>query len=140
MAEATTRTTDRIAIGELARRGVTAIVIALLGNALVLAVARELLDLAPDLQALAWGPVILFTTLGVVGAAVVYAILTRYVSDPNRTFTTVAAVALAVSLLPDLGLLANDPAATIPSVAALMIMHGVAAAASVAALTGRVSA
>jgi hypothetical protein len=41
---------------------------------------------------------------------------------------------LVVSFLPDLGLLAGDPAATVPGVLALMVMHVVVAAASVGAL------
>lgn len=138
MAASSPETSGRLPAAELARRGVLALVLALVGNAIVLWVAKEVLAVAPGLRALDWIPVLLFTALGVIGAVAVYALLTRFVADPNRTFVTVAAVVLAVSLLPDLGLLATDPAATIPGVAALMLMHGVAATASVAALTGRV--
>ena len=75
---------------------------------------------------------------GVVGATLVYALLLRRSRAPRRTFVRVAAAVLVLSFLPDLALLALDPAATVGGVVVLMLMHVVVAAASVGVLTRRV--
>lgn len=66
-------------------------------------------DAVEPFQPLTYPPVVLFSVLGALGAAVVYGVLVRRVADPDRTFLRVAAVALVVSFVPDVGLLAADP-------------------------------
>jgi uncharacterized membrane protein YoaK (UPF0700 family) len=122
--------------GSLVRRGAVAAAVAATANA-VLVVAATAAGVAPGLRPLALAPVVLLTVVGVVGATAVYWLLRRRASNPDRTFLRVAAVVLVLSLLPDVGLLSTDPAATVPGVVVLMAMHVVAAAASVAVLTGR---
>jgi hypothetical protein len=52
-------------------------------------------------------------------------------------FTRVAVVVLLLSFVPDVLLLQADPAATVPAVIVLMVMHVVVAVVCVASLTGR---
>jgi len=114
-------------------RGTLAVVASVLVNA-ALVWALGAAGVAPGFRALTYPPVVFLSALGAVGATVVYVLLSRYVDDVDRTFVRVAAAVLVVSFLPDLGLLAGDPAATVPGVLALMVMHVVVAAASVGAL------
>jgi len=111
------------------RAGVAAVASVLANVALVL--AADAFGIAPDLRALTVPPVVFLSVLGVVGAAAVYALLRRQSSEPARTFRRVAVVVLALSLLPDLGLLVVDPAATPLGVGVLMTMHVVVAGISV---------
>lgn len=114
-------------------RAALAVVLAVVANA-VLVVAIGTLDVAPGFQPLTLPPVVLFSTLGAGGAAVVYWLLGRYVDDPDRTFVRVAGAVLVLSFVPDVGLLAVDPAATVLGVIVLMVMHVVVAGASVGVL------
>jgi hypothetical protein len=111
------------------------VTLAVLGNALVLAAAGAA-DVAPGFMALAYPPVVALSALGAVGAVGVYALLRRYVATPDRTFRRVALAVLAVSFVPDLALLALDPAATVPGVLVLALMHVVVAAAALGLLPG----
>ena len=122
--------------GSIVRRGALAAVVASVANA-VLVLAATAVGVAPGFRPLALPPVLLLTVLGVAGATAVYWLLRRRATNPDRTFVRVAAVVLVLSFLPDIGLLSADPAATVAGVVVLMAMHVVAAAASVAVLTGR---
>jgi hypothetical protein len=128
---------EPLGTGPLVRRGALAAVLASVTNA-VLVLAATAVGVAPGFRPLAIPPVLLLTVLGVAGATAVYWLLCRRASNPDRTFVRVAAVVLVLSFLPDIGLLSADPAATVAGVVVLMAMHVVAAAASVAVLTGRV--
>ena len=114
-------------------RGVVAVVASVLVNA-VIVVAVDAAGIAPGFQPLTIPPVAFLSAVGAVGAAGVYWLLRRRVTDPDRTFTRVAAAVLLLSFLPDVGLLFADPAATVAGVVVLMVMHVVVAAASVGAL------
>jgi hypothetical protein len=76
------------------------------------------------------------TIVGVLGAVIAFAAVGRFAKNPVRTFRIVAGVALLLSFLPDLGLLAGMPGATPVGVLALMAMHVVAAVIAVGVLTG----
>jgi hypothetical protein len=134
--ETTTESTV-LGIGPLVRRGALAAVVVALANAVLVLVTTSV-GVAPDFRPLSLPPVLFLSTLGVLGATVTYWVLVRRASNPDRTFTRVASVVLVVSLLPDVALLSGDPAATVPGVVVLMAMHVVAAAVSVAVLTGRI--
>lgn len=114
-------------------RGVLAAVLAVIANVL-LVVAAGVLDVAPGFQALSIPPVSFLSTLGVIGATVVYWLLRRYTDTPDRTFVRIAAVVLVLSFLPDIALLSVDPTATVPGVIVLMVMHAVVAVAAVGLL------
>ena len=69
---------------------------------------------------------VLFTT----AAVAVFAAVAKLSIQPIRTYQIVAAVALVLSVFPDLMLL-NEPSATVGGVVSLMVLHAVAAAAVV---------
>jgi hypothetical protein len=68
-------------------------------------------------------------------AVLLYAVLTRFTSNPARIFTNIAVVVLIVSLIPDLTYIPSVPGATPGQTAVLMLMHVVAAGVIVSALT-----
>jgi uncharacterized protein DUF6069 len=71
----------------------------------------------------------------VVLAGVVYAVLRGFVRDADHVYVRLAIVALVLSWIPDVALLfINEPGATVPAVASLMVMHAVAAAVAVTLL------
>jgi hypothetical protein len=90
--------------------------------------ARQAFAVSPDFEPFQ-GTVAPYATGGVVVAGVVFAVLRRVVRDAGRTYVRLAIVALALSWIPDVALLAiHDPGATVPAVASLMVMHALTAA------------
>ncbi|MFC5368352.1 DUF6069 family protein [Salinirubrum litoreum] len=127
-------TTARFTTTAIVRRGALALLLSAAANALLLA-AILASGAVPPFMALAYGPVIFVSLLGALGATVVYALLARRVTDPDRTFVRVAAVALLLSFAPNVALYLSDPAVTLGVLLSLASMHVVAAVASVGALT-----
>jgi len=83
-----------------------------------------------------YGTKVPFSVIGVAGATVVYALVTRYSRSPMRLFLWVAGAALALSFVPDILLLAfSVPGATPISVGVLMLLHVAAFIISVGMLT-----
>jgi hypothetical protein len=81
------------------------------------------------------GTVIPYTIGGIVLAAIAYVVVQRFARDPRRAYMRLAIVALVLSWIPDVALLLiNEPGATVAGVAALMLMHAVAAVTIVGAL------
>lgn len=108
------------------------------GIALVLAVViNEALRLAavallqPDpgfLPLTALGPVAVFTTLGVLGATLVYWLTTRFSRNPDQLFRLIAWVVLALSFIPNILTGLNPqagplPGVTWPAIIVLMVLH-----------------
>lgn len=91
---------ESVAVTRLATYGVVAAIVASVVNVLVRVVALTLFDVPAGFEPLGWGPIINTTVIGVVGATVVYGLLTRTSTRPTRTFTIVAAVVLVVSFVP----------------------------------------
>lgn len=122
----------------LAAAGVVAAVLSVAANALVRAVALMLFDISPELRPFTWPQLSMFTMIGVAGATLVYALVVRRARRPTTTFRKIAIVVLLLSLLPDVGLLVSQaiPGMTTPAFWALVIMHVVTAAITVATLTG----
>jgi hypothetical protein len=114
-------------------RGGLAVVLAVLANA-VLVVGVGALDLAPEFRALTLPPVAFLSALGAGGATVVYWLLGRYVKEVDRTFLRIAGPVLVLSFVPDVALLAIDPAATVLGVVVLILMHVIVAGVSVGTL------
>ena len=136
-----TKTSDvssTVGVGGLARRGGIALVLAVLVN-VVIVVAADAAGIAPTLEPLSIGPVVLFTALGIVGATVVYALLARFRAEPDRLFALVAAVVLVLSLIPDATYAPTLPGATTLGVTVLAVMHVTAALVAVAVLTDLVA-
>jgi hypothetical protein len=83
-----------------------------------------------------YGTIVPFTVVGVAGATAVYAIVLRFSPSPIRLFSWIAGVALVLSLIPDVSLLAFPVAGTTPlSVGVLMLMHASAFLVSFGMLT-----
>ncbi|MFC6765873.1 DUF6069 family protein [Natrinema soli] len=122
------------AVIELALSGAVALVLSLLINWLIVFGANTG-GIAPELMALNYGPVSLFTTLGVVGATVTYGVLTRVAANPDRLFAAVAAIVLLLSLVPDFTVIPGEPGGSLVAGAILGGMHVTTAVVCVGALT-----
>ena len=118
------------------KRGIVALVLGLLANfAIVQSVFTfELTGSTENIEF--WSTTIL-TTVGVVGATAVYALVARRSARPNRLFVRVAVVALVLSFLPNIGLILSPDGPATDEVIVLMSMHIPPAVTCVASLTGR---
>lgn len=125
---------DGISTIVLVRRGMVALALSLVVNWLVTFVAISI-AVAPALTALEYGPVTFLTTVGVIGATIVYGILDRFVENPDRVFTIVALVVLVLSLIPDFLVIPNQPGGTLVAGGVLGLMHVTTAAITVGVLT-----
>jgi hypothetical protein len=134
MSTVTDRRGEPLTAGTLAARAAVATVLAAAANAALVA-GGSAAGVAEGFRAVSYPPVLFLTVVGVVGATVLYALLLHRSDAPDRTFVRVAGAVLVLSFVPDLALLAFDPAATVAGVVVLMLMHVVVAAASVGALT-----
>jgi hypothetical protein len=116
---------------------------AIIGTLAVRWVGVATLDIPPEFPPLVSpGPTIFFTTIGTLGAVGVFALIRRWAERPEHVFRWVALVVLLLSLAPDLWLLGDGaaemfPGATPAGVGVLTMMHVVAAAVIVWALTAR---
>jgi hypothetical protein len=119
---------------DIALSGAVALVLSLLINWLIVFGANTG-DIAPELMALNYAPVSLFTTLGVVGATVTYGVLTRVADDPDRLFAAVAAIVLLLSLVPDFTVIPSEPGGSLVAGAILGAMHVATAVVCVGVLT-----
>ena len=98
------------------------------------AFARQAFSVSPDFPPFQ-GSVAPYTAGGLVLAGVVYAVLRQFVRDADRVYVRLAIVTLVLSWIPDVALLfINEPGATVPAVASLMVMHTAAAAIVVTSL------
>ena len=90
--------------------------------------ARQAFAVSPEFEPFQ-GTVAPYTAGGLVLAGIAYAVVQRFFLDAGRVYIRLAIVALALSWIPDVALLfINEPGATVPAVASLMVMHAVAAA------------
>lgn len=111
-----------------------ALVIAIPLDLAIEAVARQAFAVSPDFEPFQ-GTVAPYTAGGVVLAGVAFAVLERFVRDAAHVYVRIAIVVLVLSWVPDIALLfINEPGATVPAVASLMVMHAVAAAIVVTSL------
>jgi hypothetical protein len=109
---------------------------ALLANILFYFVAGLFVSYNPQFPPLATvGGTIVFTIVPAVVAVVVYALLLRFTRNPERIFTSLAAVVLVLSWIPDLTYIPTVPGASAGQTAVLMLMHLIAAVVIVGMLT-----
>ena len=130
--------TAQIAWGRLPVIALLAAIAAALVNTLIYFVGSALSAFpqrvilpAPVNGPLSVGPVVVASIIGTLAAAIVFAVIGVAARRPVRLFRIVATVALALSLV----LPATIPGAPIQMILPLMLMHVVAWAASVGALT-----
>lgn len=120
--------------------GPVAAVASVIANLLMRALLVPLFNPPAEFTPLTPPPITLFTLGGTLAAAMVYAVVARLSARPTRAFVIVAGVALIVSILPDLALMANPAAAPFPGGSALtfgllIVFHVVAALVCVTLLT-----
>ena len=105
-----------------------ALIVAIPLDLAIEAFAREAFAVSPQFEPFQ-GTVAPYTAGGLVLAGIAYAVVQRFFRDANRVYIRLATVALVLSWIPDVALLViNEPGATVPAVASLMVMHAVAAA------------
>ena len=122
--------------GQFALIGLGTIVAAVLANVIVFFICGTFVAYDPQFLPLASvGAIVIFTVFPAIIAAVIYAILLRFIRNPARIFTIIAVVALAISLIPDLTYIPTVPGVTTAQTAVLLLMHFVAAIVIVGGLT-----
>jgi hypothetical protein len=111
-----------------------ALVIAVPVDLAIEAFARQAFAVSPEFEPFQ-GTVAPYTAGALVLAGIAYAVVKRFFRDADRVYVRLAIVALLLSWIPDVALLViNEPGATVPAVASLMVMHAVAAAIVVTSL------
>jgi hypothetical protein len=107
---------------------VTALIIAVPLDLAIEAFARQAFTVSSEFEPFQ-GTVAPYTAGGVVLAGVAFAVVRRLFREGERTYVRIAIAALVLSWIPDVALLViNEPGATVPAVASLMVMHAVTAA------------
>jgi hypothetical protein len=126
---------------DLIARAALAAVAAVVVNVLVRALAIAVFDIPEAFEHLALRAVIVSTLVGVIAAALVFAIVKRRAVNPVRTFTIIAVVALVLSLAAPLSVGLQDPpeypGTDAAAVGTLMLMHVLTAAIVVLVFTRR---
>lgn len=119
----------RLPLTRVAQAGLLAIVAAVVVNVVIWWIGSMLVQPPADFMPLASpGPTIMFTTVFLVGATLVYAAINARSSNPPRLFLIVSVIALVLGLIPDIMLLvapASMPMGTptVPAVLVLILMH-----------------
>ncbi|WP_048075786.1 DUF6069 family protein [Halorubrum sp. AJ67] len=106
----------------LIARGVVALAIALIVN-LVLGWVALTQNLVASTEFFQYPPIVVWTLLGMVGATVVYRVLTQRSTAPDRIFVRIAAIVLVLSFIPDLGLALFTDSVTLSEAIGLMSLH-----------------
>ena len=128
---------ERVSGRRLLWVGPLAIVASVIANQIVRLIAVSLFNISPEFMPLQVGPPLMFTIMGVLGAVIVYAVVGRISRHPIRLFRVIALIVLALSFIPDIGLLISDmmPGTSTIAVATLATMHIVAGAITIWMLT-----
>lgn len=140
-APATVTTKQRVRYGRLWWVGLLTIVLAVVANLIVRAVALLFVTVPPEFLPLSDPmPTIIFTVGGVLAAVIVFAIVGRFTRRPARVYTIIAVIALLLSLVPDIMMLVAPasfpfPGANVGTVSVLLTQHIVAAVIAVWILT-----
>lgn len=119
-------------LGTIWRNGLMAIVVAAVVNALLYFIGAALgwipdTVLTPMGQPVTIVPVVASTVFTLVVATIVYSILNRFTSNPNRWFTIIAVIVLLLSAVSPLSL----PGAPVMMIVVLEVMHLVAGLAAI---------
>ena len=106
-----TKSGRKLPFGRVLLAGVLAIAGSIVANLLIRWLGMLVLPVDPSFMPLAtWQPAVIFTTLFLVLATIVFLIINAFAANPPRVFTIVATVALVVSLIPDAMFLINPSA------------------------------
>ena len=132
MSDSTYSLADGKKAGSLLKAGLLALLLAVAANLIVYGLLALLVELPADFAPLQPAPIAILTALGAIGAAIAFAVVQRVFRRPVRTFTVVALVAFALSVMPNIMLAVDPTAAPIPGAVAegfllLILFHVVAA-------------
>lgn len=117
----------RVAIGRIWWVTLLAIAAASIANLIVYAIATALFAGPRQFSYLAPLNIVVSTTIYLVVAAIVFALIGRFSKRPIRLFRVVAIVALVLSFAMPLSAMQFSPPADMTTVAILLVMHVVAA-------------
>ncbi len=125
-----------MAVGRLLWVGPLALAVSLVATVLVRTVVVAGLDVSSEFEPLRVGSVIFFTTIGVVGAISVFAVVAKMARRPVALYIKIALVALLLSWGLDVDLLLSEPYEDtgFDTVGTLMAMHVVVAVIAVTLL------
>ncbi|USZ73489.1 DUF6069 family protein [Natronosalvus halobius] len=127
-----------ISLTRIAVYGLLAIVLTSFVNGLIRILAVTVFDV-PNVFALWWEPVLIASMAGAIGATLVYGVLTRLSSRPNRTFTLIAVIVLVLSFAGPVNAYLSPPPGLADApwsvFATLVVMHVAAAAIIIGVLT-----
>jgi hypothetical protein len=136
MSLSASRASCSISWGRVALVGLAAVIAATLANTIVYIVGDAIIGYDADFVVLSTiGGTYFFTIMLAIAAVLVYAGVLRLSRNPARVYTIIAAVALVVSLIPDITYIPTVEGSSNGQTAVLMVMHVVAAAVIVAMLT-----
>ena len=103
--------TRKLSFTRVLAAGAIAIVGSIVANLIIRWVGMLLLPVDPSFMPLnTWQPTVLFTTMFLVLATVVFLVINAFAANPPRTFAIVATAALVLSLIPDSMFLINPSA------------------------------
>ena len=120
---------QKLPYSRIALAGLIAIVASIIANVLIWWLGGLIFDIPADFMALMGpGPAVMFTTVFLIGATLVYALITALSRNPPRHFTYVSIVAFVLLLIPDFVLLISPQSmpmgtTTVPAVLVLIAMH-----------------
>lgn len=115
-------TATRNEIPTVARQGAVALLLALVVNILVATVARWL-DIGTEIEPLTYPPIVIFTTVGVIGASIVYLVLQRVTARPDRLFVSISVIVLILSVIPDFVIIPEQAGGSFAAGAVLAVLH-----------------
>ena len=125
----TASSSQKLPLSRIALAGLLAIVASIVANVLIWWLSGLVFAIPADFMPLMGpGPTIMFTTIFLVGATIVYAIINALSKNPARMFLIVATVVLVLGLIPDVMMLISPESMpmgtpTLPAVLTLMAMH-----------------
>lgn len=131
-AAAQTRPARKLPFTRVLLAGLIAIGASIVANLIVRALGLLVLPVDPTFTPVStWQPTVIFTTVFLLLATVVFLVINAFAANPPRLFTIVATVALVLSLIPDSLFLINPSAMplgtpTAGAVIILVIQHIVA--------------
>lgn len=119
----------------LSRRGLVAVVLAVVANVLLRGVGGLAVPDIARAEPMSWGAIVGSSVVGAVGGVLAYGLLQRLTTAVESQFRQLAAVVLGLSMVPVLTVAPSLPGVTTPVIVILALMHVATAVAVVIALT-----
>jgi hypothetical protein len=110
----TSTTAKNISTGLVWKAGLLSIAAAVAANLLVSAILIPAMGLSPDFPPYSPISITLFTTIGLFFGLLAFMVLRRFTQNPVRIYTVLALVGMLVSIIPNLGAMANPQGMPFP--------------------------